>query len=107
MCDNTFAIAINPQYDGYQSGLTSMTDTNFFIKKSKDTTTHRETRTVPENRQVASELCRAITRKIKIHKIYCLFRDKICGDDVADMQVKVNTIRKLDSYESYELYVVM
>ena len=78
--DNTFKIAINPKYDGYQRGLASMVY-KFFDKKSSGSGIANK-----PNYQLANELHKTIIRKFKKRKVYSSFRDNIWGVDLADMQ---------------------
>ena len=76
-----FAIANNPKYDGYQRRLASMVY-KFFDKKSKGIAV----KSIP-NQQLANELHKPIIRKFKKRKVYSSFKDNICDDDLADMQL--------------------
>ena len=66
--DETFKIASNLKYDGYERGLASMVD-NFFDKKS-------ESRGIKSmsNQQLADELHEPIIRKFKRQKFYSSFK---------------------------------
>ena len=79
--DKSFNIAINPKYDGYQRGLTSMV-CKFFDKNSKGSRIKNE---IKQNQQLANELHKPIIRKFKKMKVYSFFKDNIRGVDVADM----------------------
>ena len=68
--DKAFKLVSNPNYDGYQRGLTSVFY-KFFYKKSKGSGIVNK-----PNYQLANEL----------HKLYSSFRDNIWGVDLADMQ---------------------
>ena len=70
----------HPKYDGYQRRLASMVY-KFFDKTSSGSGVDAE-----PNYQLANELYRQKIRKFKKRKVYSLFRDNICGVDVADMQ---------------------
>ena len=59
--DETFNIASNPNYDGYQRGLASMVY------------------------KLAEELHKPIIKKFKKRKVYSSFKDNIWGADLADM----------------------
>ena len=78
--DKSFTIASNPNYDGYQRGLTSMVY-KFFDRKSRGSGIVNE-----PNHQLANELYKQIIRKFKKRKVYLFFRDNIWGFDLADMQ---------------------
>ena len=80
--DKAFKIASDQKYDGYQRGLASMVY-KFFDKKSQG----RGAANNNENIQLADELHKPITRKLKKRKVYSSFRDNIWGADLADMQL--------------------
>ena len=79
--DKAFAIANNPEHDGYQKELASMVY-KFFDKKSKGT----GIKSMP-NQQLANKLHKPIIRKFKKRKVYSSFKDNIWGVDLADMQL--------------------
>ena len=84
--DKAFKIVIDPKYDGYQRGLTSMVY-KFFDKKSALLNKSSGSGIVNEpNYQLANELHKPIIRKFKKRKVYSSFRDNIWGVDLADMQ---------------------
>ena len=85
--DKPYAIASNPQYDGYQRGLASMVY-KFFNKKTigSGTTNLSSLERVNENIKLANELHKPIIRKFNKRKIYSSFKDNIWGADLADMQ---------------------
>ena len=78
--DETFKIASDPKYLGYERGLASMVY-NFFDKKSKGSGIINES-----NYQLANELHKPIIKKLKKRKVYLSFRDNIWVVDLADMQ---------------------
>ena len=39
------------------------------------------------NQQLAHELHKAVIRKFKKRRVYSLFKDKMCGYDLVDMQL--------------------
>ena len=78
--DKAFEIASNPEYDGYQRGLTSIVFKSFH-KKSKGTVIKLS------NQQLADEVNEQIIRKFKKIKVYSSFKDNIWGVDLADMQL--------------------
>ena len=93
--DNAYAIASNPQYDGYQRGLASMAY-KFFDSKvaspDKKTVGSGATKLsslerVNENIKQANELHKPIIRKFNKRKVYSSFKDNIWGADLADMQL--------------------
>ena len=45
------------------------------------------TKTTPQNEQLAEELHKPIIRKFKKRKVYSTFKDNIWGVDLADMQL--------------------
>ena len=79
--DKAYAIASNPQYDGYQRGLASMVY-NFFNSDKKTVGSG-----VNENIKLAHELHKPIIRKFNKQKVYSSFKDNIWGADLADMQL--------------------
>ena len=85
--DKPYAIASNPQYDGYQRGLASMVY-KFFNKKTigSGTTNLSSLERVNENIKLANELHKPIIRKVNKRKVYSSFKDNIWGADLADMQ---------------------
>ena len=86
--DNTFKIASDPKYDGYQRGLASLIY-KFLDKKFSesgvDASLPNKSTTDP-NYQLANELHKQIIRKFKRRKFYSSFRHNIWGVDLADMQ---------------------
>ena len=91
-----FAIDSNPQYYGYQSGITSVVY-KCYDKKSRTNTAHTVTVNISENQYLANELHRIITRKFMTRGIYLCFGDIVWGADVADMQL-ISRYNKGDSY---------
>ena len=71
--DKAFEIANNPEYDGYQRGLTSIVY-RIFDKKSEGTGIKNE---IKENEQLANELYKPIIRKLKKRKVCSSFKDNI------------------------------
>ena len=80
--DKAFKFANNPNYDGYQRGLTAMVY-KFFDKRSKGSGIINE-----PNYQLANELHKPIIKphKFKKIKVYSSYRDNVWGFDLADMQ---------------------
>ena len=80
--DKAFKIASDKKYDGYQRGLASMVY-KLFDKKSqgKGLTNNKE------NVQLANELHKPISKKLKKRKVYPSFRDNIWSIDLDDMQL--------------------
>ena len=39
------------------------------------------------NQQLAHELHKAVIRKLQKRRVYSSFKDKMCGDDLVDMQL--------------------
>ena len=70
----------NPKHDAYHHGIPSVVY-KFFVKKSRDTTTHTGTGIVSENQQVANILQKLITIKFRnmkyIHLIEITFGEVI------------------------------
>ena len=79
--DKAFKIASDPKYDGYQRGLASMVF-KFFDKKSKGSGIN----TNEFNYQLANELHKPVTKKLKQRKVYSSFKDNIWGVDLTGMQ---------------------
>ena len=71
--DKAFSIAKNPKYDGYQRGLACMVY-KFFDRKSKGSGVNTE---VKHNEQLAKELHKPITKKVKKGTVYLGFKDNI------------------------------
>ena len=80
MKDRIYEIAINPYYDGYQRGLTSMVYKFcwFFLDKKK-----RSQESV--NKELSEELNKPVIKKIKRRKVYAGFEDNIWAPDLAEM----------------------
>ena len=81
-----YTIASNPQYDGYQRGLTSMVY-NFFDSKVYSPDRNTVGSGFNENIKLANELHKPIIRKFNKRKVYSSFKDNIWGADLADMQL--------------------
>ena len=92
--DKAYAIASNPQYDGYQRGLASMVY-NFFDKKTMGSG-------IDENIKLANELHKPIIRKFNKRKVYSSLKDNIWGADLADMEL----LRKFNKGIKYLLCVI-
>ena len=84
--DKAYAIASNPQYDGYQRGLASMVY-KFFDTKVASTDQKTVGSGVNENIKLVNELHKPIIRKFNKQKVYSSFKDNIWGADLADMQL--------------------
>ena len=84
--DKAYAIASNPQYDGYQRGLASMAY-KFFDSKVASPDKKIVGSGVNENIKLANELHKPIIRKFNKRKVYSSFKDNIWGADLADMQL--------------------
>ena len=80
--DKAFNITKNPNYDGYQIGLTSMAY-KFLDKKSAGGGVNIP---LEFNEKLAEELLKPIIRKFAKRKVYSGFKDNIWGADLADMQ---------------------
>ena len=60
----------------------------FFDKKSVGSgAKHVNTKFIPQNRQLAEELHKPITKKFGKRKVHTAFKDNIWGADLADMQL--------------------
>ena len=92
--DKAYAIASNPQYDGYQRGLASMVY-KFFDKKTIGSG-------IDENIKLANKLHKPIIRKFNKRKVYSSFKDNIWGADLADMQL----LSKFNKGTKYLLCVI-
>ena len=79
--DKTFKIASNPKYDEYEKRLVPMVY-KFFDKKSKGSGINSKS-----NQKLAYKLHKPIVRKFKRRKVSSLFKDKIWGADLADIQL--------------------
>ena len=89
--NKAFNITKDPKYDGYQRGLASMVY-KFFDKKTKGsgvTTLAKKSaiKSIPQNKQLAEELHKPITRKFKNRKVYSAFKDNIWAADLAKIQL--------------------
>ena len=81
-----YGIANNPQYDGYQKGVTSMVY-KFFDTKASSPDRKTVASGINENIKLANELHKPILRKFNKRKVYSSFKDSIWGADLADMQL--------------------
>ena len=112
-----YDIASNPEYDGYQRGLTSMVY-KFFDKKSmgsgvkklKDTT--KSSSLECSSSILADELHKTVIKKFNKRKVYSKFKDNIWGVDLGDMQslIKKNKgiqylLCAIDLYSKYAFVV--
>ena len=102
--DKAYAIASNPQYNGYQRGLASM------VYKFSDKKTIGSG--IDENIKLANELHKPIIRKFNKRKVYSSFKDNIWSADLADMQLlsKFNKgikylLRVIDLFSKYAFVV--
>ena len=77
--DQTFSIAKNPKYDGYQHNIALMVYKIFDKKLLVEQ--------VKMKSFLAEALHRSIIRKFKKRKVHSPFRDNIWGTDIADMQL--------------------
>ena len=82
--DKAFKIVIDPKYDGYQRGSTSMVY-KFFHKMSASLNKSSGSVANEPNYQLASELHKQIIRKFK-RNVYSSFGDNILGVDLVDLQ---------------------
>ena len=80
--DKSYDIASNPEYDGYQTGLTSMAY-KFFDKKSMGSGVKKLKNS---SLILADELHKPVIKKFNKRKLYSQFKDNIWGIDLADMQ---------------------
>ena len=88
--DKAFNIPKNPKYDGYQRGLESMVY-KFFDKKTKASgvtpASKSAIKSIPQNEQLAEELHKPITGKLKKRKVYSAFKDNIWAAHLAGIQL--------------------
>ena len=94
--DETFKIASDPKYDGYQRRLASMVY-KFFDKKSSGSGIANE-----PGYDLVNELHKPIIKIFKKRKVYSSFRDSISGIDLADMQL----LNKYNKGNKYLLYAI-
>ena len=94
--DETYDIASNPEYDGYQRGLASMVY-KFFDRKgtsepaAKPSSLERSSLErmgsgIASSSILADELHKTVIKKFNKRKVYSQFKDNIWGVDLADMQ---------------------
>ena len=83
LCDKTFNIAKNTNYNEYQRDLASMVYI-FFDKKTSGEAIKNEN---ISNKELAEELHKPIIRKFKKRKVHSSFIDKTWGADLANMQL--------------------
>ena len=102
--NSAYDIASNPKYDGYQRGLASMVYKFFnskvapLDKKAMSGKGNAKHTTKPSslernsfertgnNKILAEELHKPVTKKFNKRKVYSQFRDNIWGVDLADIQ---------------------
>ena len=82
MRDKAFNIDKNPKYGKYQRGLASIVYKFFDIKIAGGAFTNE----IMQNKELAEELNKPITRKFGKRKLHSSFIDNIWGADLADMQ---------------------
>ena len=109
--DKAYDIASNPEYDGYQRGLTSMVY-KVFDKKPTGSGFKKLKNTALNSSILADERHKPIIRKFNKRKVYSQFKDNIWGVDLADMQSlsrKNNGIKYLlcaiDLYSKYAFVI--
>ena len=83
--DKAFKIANNPNYNGYQKGLTSIFY-KVFDKKSASLDKSKGSGINEPNYELANELHKPIIKKIIKRKVYSSFKDNVGDVDLADMQ---------------------
>ena len=97
MRDNTFNVAKNPKYDGYQSRVVYMVY-KFIDKKSawlaQSGTLAKQHKPgsgieneIMSNKKLTEELHKPIIKKFNERKVQSPIIDNICGADPADMQL--------------------
>ena len=83
LLDKSFNIAKKPKYDGYRKGLALMVY-KCFHEKTPGVAVKSET---VQNKELAEELHKPLVRNFENRKIYSSFKDNICFDDLAHMQL--------------------
>ena len=86
LIERAYGIAKNHNYDGYQRKLKSMVY-NFFDEKPGSG--------ISVNEQVAKEVHKPVTKKIKRGKFYARFKNNIWSADFAEMGKKNNNVKCL------------
>ena len=93
--NSAYDIDSNPKYDGYQRGLASMVHKFFYAKvapldkntmSGKGNAKHSSLERTGNNKILAKELHKPVTKKFNKRKVYSQFRDNIWGVDLADTQ---------------------
>ena len=85
--NSAYDIASNPEYDGYQRGLTSMAYKFFNSKVAPRNKTISGKGTKEVNKILAEELHTPVIRKFNKTKVYSQFKDNIWGVDLADTRL--------------------
>ena len=85
--NSAYDIASNPEYDGYQRGLTSMVYKFFNLKLAPRNKTISGKGTKEVNKILAEELHKPVIRKFNKRKVYWQFKDNIWGVDLADTRL--------------------
>ena len=80
MKDKTYEVALNPKYDEYQIGLTSI-----FDKKTESGAIATSSVETSVNEELAQELHKPVIRKLKRRKDYARSKDNIWAVDLAKM----------------------
>ena len=83
LLDKLFNIAKKQKYDGYRKGLALMVYKCFY-EKTPGVAVKSET---VQNKELAEELHKPLVRNFENRKIYSSFKDNICFDDLAHMQL--------------------
>ena len=86
LIERAYEIAKNHNYDGYQRKLKSIVY-NFFDKKPGSG--------ISVNEQVAKEVHKPVTKKIKRGKFYARFKNNIWSAGFAEMEKKNNNVKCL------------
>ena len=82
--DEAYEIAMNPKYDGYQGGLSSMVY-KFFDKKIGSRMTSKKISNL--NEVLAQELHKPVIKKFKRGRVYVRFKDIIWAANSAEMRL--------------------
>ena len=78
MKDKAYEIAINPKYDGYQRGFSSM------LYKFFDNKTGLEAK-ANVSEEPAQELNKPVIKTFKRRRVYVIFKDNIWAAELAEM----------------------
>ena len=100
--NSAYDIASNPKYDGYQRGLASMVYKCFDSKVAPLDKKTMSDKGMENNKILAEELHKPVTKKFDKRKVYSQFRDNIWGINLADTQ----SLSKKNKGIKYLLYAI-